>query len=100
MAAPIIQADYEVLEKASNDFKALFDMAESMFENLRSYADELCSVGFEGEAADKFEEEMRDLLFPRLQRLCEGFELSAQVTKTISDLVSEHEQRACGCFKD
>lgn len=98
MAAETVQANYEVLEKVSKEFSQIHGNLEATYNQINSYSQQLCFEGWEGEAARKFDEEMRSDLMPRVKKLCETVELASRCVADISQLISEAENQASALF--
>ncbi|MBN1564303.1 MAG: WXG100 family type VII secretion target [Anaerolineae bacterium] len=99
MAANVIQADYDVLEKVGKEFEKLHSLNLNMTRQIRTYSQTLVQDGWKGEAAEQFEQEMESVVLPRLDRYCEALEMAAQVTQMVSSIMQEAEQQACSLFK-
>ena len=99
MTAEKIQCDYDALEGVASMFDQSHGTVQSMLASLISAKDALLPEGFEGEAATAFDEEMEELVLPRVRRLLDALELAANDMRRIAELLAQAEDDAAQCFR-
>lgn len=98
MAAPQIEADYELLEEVSSRFVQQGDAIDQMLQNIRNNMDNLQGEWI-GEGSEAFFNEMTDLVIPAVQRLSQALHQTGSTTKQISTVMSGAEEESSNSFQ-
>lgn len=98
MAGDEVRGDYEKLEQVSRQFGEKSQSTEEMLNKVRQAMESLRG-GFQGLAADAFFQEMESELLPASDRLKNVLNEASNVTKQISETLSQAEQEAAGLFR-
>ena len=83
MVAPIIQAQYEVLEGISGRFAQQSEQTVQMIQRLQEHLQALQDGGWEGRGAESFFREMENEVLPATQRLANALSESQAITLQI-----------------
>lgn len=94
-----IQADYDALGDIKRAFEQEANGVDTLTKHVRASMDELESGGWTGLGANAFFGEMRDLVFPGLERLSRVLCEAGQVVEQISTLVQHAEETAANLFR-
>lgn len=94
----IIQADYDALANLANQFSQEAATIQQLTRTISSTAEKLTSDGWKGKAADAFAQEMHQSVLPKLYRLSNALDASANFLKQSSAKISEGEQQAQALF--
>ncbi|WP_164689652.1 WXG100 family type VII secretion target, partial [Herpetosiphon llansteffanensis] len=98
MAAPIVQADYEVLDQVAQRLSKNADSVTALQSTLKQTIDNLRSTWI-GDASVAFQNEMQADLLPAVQRLINAFQVAQGTTLEIKKVLQQAEQEASGLFK-
>ena len=98
MPAAKIQADYPQLEKAAETFGKEADQTKQLIQRVRQSVDALQGGGWIGVGADKFYNEMDEIVFPAIDRMMNALNDANSATKRIADAFRKAEDEACGLF--
>lgn len=98
MAAPKIEADYDLLDQVSQRFAQQGDAIAQMLQNVRSKMDQLNGEWI-GEGSASFFNEMSDLVLPGVDRLQQALENANNVTKQIGQVMKSAEEEASNTFQ-
>jgi WXG100 family type VII secretion target len=93
-----IRANYPELEEIAGQFQKRCEVICEMTENLCREADELHETYWWGEASDRFHEEFNTDVIPRMRRLCESLDESANTLKRIQEIFAETERECRAHF--
>lgn len=96
MAAPKIRSDFDTLNQLAQKWNALRDAAQNTNNALRGRMGVLRGGDWVGDSAERFYAEMDSVVFPAMARLINAFQLAADVTRQISQLMQQAEQDASG----
>ena len=99
MRVDIIQADYDKLEQIANRFRQQTDETQHLIHTVQQSMG-LLEQGWEGQAANKFFQEMHQELLPACQRLAKTLNISSQTILNISDLLRQAEEEAASPFRE
>ena len=99
MSAEIIQAHYDDLEQIARRFGQQAEANEALRQRINASVERLANGGWVGEAADRFQAEMHDSIFPATQRLIDALTAAQTVTLQVRSIVQGGEQEAAHLFQ-
>ena len=99
MAAPIIQANYDELERMATQFDRQSTAIERVGRHITGVADSLVGKAWTGEGAIAFERELYDEVLPAVTRLQHAMTESAVTTRRIAALMRHAEEEAARLFE-
>lgn len=94
MSAETVQANYQSLEETVKGFSTLQQTAEEIKRRVKSRMDPLINGGWEGEGKKEFEEEMTQVIMPRLDRMIDALGAISSTVTSISSTMREAENQA------
>ncbi len=100
MSVPIIQADYEQLDRVVRCFEAQADLNQQLYQRLCRGVAALQDGDWVGAAANTFYTEMNAEVLPAMKRLIEAMEQATVVTCEISAIIQTAEAEAAAPFKN
>lgn len=98
MAAPIVQADFEVMDQVAQRLSKNAESVTAMQNTLKQTIEDLRSTWL-GDAAVAFQKEMHADILPAVQRLINAFQTAQSTTLEIKKVLQEAEQEAANLFK-
>jgi len=99
MAGYKIQANYDVLQQVMQKFAQKSDEAHQLQSVVNRCSGQLQSGDWIGVGAERFFQEMNDLVTPGMNRLISVLKDASSATKKISDALREAEEQAGGLFR-
>lgn len=99
MAAGKLRVEYNTLGSLSSKFSAEAHDIQQQYQNLKSHTEHLRGSGWIGHAADKWYNEMENLLLPKTQHLSQILEGIASLLKQLNTLFQAAEQEVGALFK-
>ena len=98
MPAPVLTCNYEELQQVEGQLDGLYDRLLGMNGSITAQLEELRS-NFEGEAADKFFDEMDSSVVPRIGRLLRAVESIRGGVGRVTNIISQAEEEAGSLFR-
>lgn len=99
MSAPVIQAQYDDLEKIAERFAQQADLIEQMRQQVRQATDALKNGGWQGQGSDAFQAKMDGEIFPAVNRLSQALQEGNQSTHQIIEVIKAAEEEAANPFR-
>jgi len=99
MAGYKIQANYDFLQSAMQKFSQRSDEINQLQSTVNRVSGQLQSGDWIGQGAEKFFQEMNDLVTPGMKRLISVLKDASEATKRISDALREAEESAGALFR-
>ncbi|MAT42807.1 MAG: hypothetical protein CL609_10725 [Anaerolineaceae bacterium] len=99
MAGDNIELNYEEMQKCIQVFQNEASDLTTLYNNVRNQTEQLHGDKFVGKAADKFYDEMNNLVFPGLDRLVKALQHGAESLTKINESIDQAETEASGYFK-
>jgi WXG100 family type VII secretion target len=99
MSAPEVQADYDQLEGIAQNFSKEAGQTQRLMQIVRQCYGQLQGGDWKGVGADKFFNEMEEIVFPAIDRLLGALNEAASATKRISDAFQQAEEEGGGLFR-
>ena len=100
MSAPVIQAQYDDLEKIAERFAQQADLIEQVRQQVRQATDALKNGGWQGQGSDAFQAEMDGEIFPAVNRLSQALQEGNQSTHQIIEVIKAAEAEAAAPFRN
>jgi WXG100 family type VII secretion target len=100
MSAPLIQAQYDDLEKIAERFAQQADLIEQMQQQVRQVTDALKNGGWQGQGSDAFQAEMEGEIFPAINRLSHALQEGSRSTSQIAEVIKAAEEEASTPFRN
>jgi WXG100 family type VII secretion target len=94
-----IRCDYDQMDQVSNQFNQQAQHIEDMNNKIHAVYDKLRDKGWEGQAAEKFFDEMDSKIIPSEVRLKQALEQASQACKQIAQSIKQAEQEASQLFR-
>lgn len=95
----LLQANYEQLEELAKLWSQLCDTVQTLHNNLKSQAEELCSEHWLGAGSEAFSTEIMSDVLPSMNRAAEAFCLTGEITMEIANDIRETENGCSALFR-
>lgn len=99
MAGYKIQCNYDEIGQAAQTFSKESQQTRQLFQQVKGVFGQLQGGDWIGVGAQKFFEEMENLVFPGLERLTNTLQDASDAAKRIADALKQAEDEAGGLFR-
>jgi len=99
MASPQIRADHDQLAQIEQNFSRQASSTARTLQGMKQQVDTLQGGDWIGEGAEAFYREMQGEILPAMKRLASAFDVSARVTRQISQIMLQAEEDVSRLFK-
>src|SRR5690349_589412 len=94
-----LRVEYEYLDAIAKKFSFMAQETQKVYQKLKHDVEHLHSTDWRGRAADKWFEEMENLLLPKTLHLCHLLEEIVHLLKKVSSAYRAAEHDAAALFK-
>lgn len=94
-----IQCNYDSLANIAKTFAQEAEQSSQLMQSVKSIVDQLQNGGWIGLGAERFFEEMNDLMFPAMNRLMNTLRDAGQASSKISQALRQAEEEAGALFR-
>lgn len=99
MAGYKIQCNYDQMAQAAQKFSQESDQTRQLMQQVKGTFEQLRGGAWIGVGAQKFFEEMEQLVFPGVERLSNTLKDAGDASKRIADALKQAEDESSGLFR-